>query len=241
MLRLPTSWGGSLFFYYSVTYTISQAVNWILAHVYSNWDFLLHDFSSPLASEHLSSVRLKLFAGKIHEKGALLTACWEFIDCTIREICRPTKWQRECCNGYRHMHAVKYSAVKAPDGLIDHLWGPFEESGLLSKCNEFASSYYLFGDPTYPVSSVLLSSFDNSTLTKEEKIFNKRMSSCREAVEWGFRIYHSPIGLQYRVATILTNIHVCLYGCETYFYFNCCPPSLENYLKKPDVNSTTKD
>ena len=83
------------------------------------------------------------------------------------------------------------------------------------------------------------------------------MSSCREAVEWGFadilrlwsaldfsynqRIYGSPIGLQYRVATILTNIHICLYGCQTSFYFNCCPPSIENYLKKPNVNSTIKD
>jgi len=74
------------------------------------------------------------------------------------------------------------------------------------------------------------------------------MSSCREAVEWGFadilrlwsaldfsynqRISGSPIGLLYRVATILTNIHICLYSCQTSFYFNCCPPSIENYLEE---------
>jgi len=126
----------SMFFQYPSS-TILEAVNWILAHIHSNWDFLLHDFDSPLTSEHLSPARLRLFALKIHDKGAPLMACSGFIDCTIREICRPTKWQRECYNGYKHMYAVKYSAVKAPDGLIHHLWGPFEgkknDNALLSE------------------------------------------------------------------------------------------------------------
>jgi len=86
------------------------------------------------------------------------------------------------------MHAVKYSAVKAPDGIIYHLWRPFEgrrndnallsESELLIRCKQFAPSFYLFGDPAYPVSSVLLSPLDSSKLTKEEKEFNQKMSSC---------------------------------------------------------------
>ncbi|PUU82162.1 hypothetical protein B9Z19DRAFT_942360, partial [Tuber borchii] len=100
----------AIFFPYSPG-TILEAVNWILSFIYQNWDFLLHDFNSRLASEHLSTTKLDLFASKIHAKGAPLKACWGFIDCTIREICRPTRWQKECYNGYKHMHAVKYSAV----------------------------------------------------------------------------------------------------------------------------------
>ncbi|KAG0634770.1 hypothetical protein HOY80DRAFT_864089, partial [Tuber brumale] len=83
----------------------------ILLFIYRNWDFLLHDFNSRLASEHLSTTKLDLFASKIHAKGASLKACWGFINCTIREICHPSRWQKEYYNGYKYMYAVKYSAV----------------------------------------------------------------------------------------------------------------------------------
>ena len=75
------------------------------------------------------------------------------------------------------------------------------------------------------------------------------MSSCREAVELGFTdvlrlwtsldfkgtqwVFTSPIGFQYRLAVILTNIYICLYGSETSFYFNCSPPTLSQYLVSP--------
>ncbi|KAG0643217.1 hypothetical protein HOY80DRAFT_1096339 [Tuber brumale] len=183
----------------------NQAVNWILSFIYQNWNFLLHDFNSQLASEHLSTTKLDLFASKIHAKGALLKVCWGFIDCTIREICHPTQWQKECYNGYKHMHAVIYSTVKAPDGRRNDN-ALLSDSELLSRCQKFTPSFYLYGDPTYPVSTALLSPFDDFSSTQH--------------------IYSSPIGIQYRVATILTNIHICLYGSETSFYFNCCPPTL---------------
>jgi len=232
----------SIFFQYSPS-TISKATNWLLTHIHKNWDFLLQDFNSRLAAQHLSPIRLELFASRIYAKGAPLTRCWGFIDCTIREICRPTRWQRECYNGYKHMHAVKYSAVNAPDSIIYHLWGRLEgrrndnallsDSQLLIRCKQFAPSFYLFGDPAYPVSTVLLSPLDSSRLTNVEKEFNWKKSSCREVVEWGFadiirlwsaldfsytqRIYSVPVGIQYRVATILTNIHIYLYSSETSF------------------------
>ena len=218
----------------------------------------MHDFNSQLSSKYLSPLRLELCASKIYPKGGPLLACWGFIDCTIRGICHPTRWQKECYNGYKHMYAVKYSAVKAPDGIIHHLWLPFEgqrndnalstDSELLIRCKQFAPWFYLFGDPAYPVSSVLLSPFYSSKLTKEDQEFNQKMSPCWEVVEWDYadiiwlwsvldfsdtqRIYSVPLVIQYHVATILTNIHTCFYGSETSFYFNCCPPSIENYLKK---------
>ena len=120
----------AIFFQYCPS-TISEATNWILAHIHKSWDFLLHDFNSRLASEHLSPLRLELFASKIYAQGAPLPACWGSIDCTIWEICCPTRWQKECYNGYKHMHAVKYSAVKAPDGIIYHLWGPLKDEGMI--------------------------------------------------------------------------------------------------------------
>ena len=76
--------------------------------------------------------------------------------------------------------------------------------------------------------------------------FNKAMSSARECVEWGFadivrlwgfldhslshKILHSPVGVHYRIGVFLTNIHICIYGSEMSIYFNCAPPTLEEYL-----------
>jgi hypothetical protein len=231
----------------------------VLRYIYLNWDHLLCDFSSPAASRLLNTERLEFFASRVHEKGAPLRNCWGFIDCTIRKICRPTVWQQTCYNGYKHLHALKYSAVKCPDGLIYHLAGPMEgrrndnallsASSLLSRCRNHAPGFILYGDPAYSINDVIISPFDNTTLTAQQLEFNKRMSSCREAVEWGFadvarlwsaldftpsqRVFVSPIGVQYRVAVLLTNIHICLNASQTSWFFRCCPPSVEEYLQTP--------
>jgi hypothetical protein len=249
-----------LFFGYSES-TISEATHWVLYHIYKYWDFLLDDFASPLAKKHLSTDRLKLFAQKIHQNGAPLDCCWGFIDCTIRRIARPTKHQQDLYNGYKHMHALKYSAVKCPDGLIYHLHGPFEgrrndnallqDSKLLTRCKARASEFYLYGDAAYPMSDALISPYDGANPPQDEKDFNQAMGSCREAVEWGFadvlrlwsaldftpgqRLFQVSPGMQYRVATVLTNIWICLHGSNTSLYFDCCPPRLEDYLQKPNI------
>jgi hypothetical protein len=236
-----------------------EITTWTLKFIYDNWDHLLSDFSSPSASKLLSMDRLQLFARRVHEKGAPLANCWGFIDCTIRKICRPTLWQQICYNGYKHLHALKYSAVKCPDGLIYHLAGPMEgrrndnallsASTLLPRCRARAAGSVLYGDPAYSINDVIISPYDNAILTPQQQEFNKRMSSCREAVEWGFadiarlwcaldftpgqRLFLSPVGIQYRVAVLLTNIHICLNGSQTSLYFRCSPPALEQYLQTP--------
>lgn len=108
-------------FGYSYT-AISECTNWVLKFILEHWDFLLRNFESG----HLGLSRLSVFAQKIYNKGAPLDKCWGFIDCTIQQICRPKKWQREMYNRYKHMYALKYSAVKSLDGLIYHLFGPWE-------------------------------------------------------------------------------------------------------------------
>jgi hypothetical protein len=178
-----------------------EATHWVLYHIYKNWDFLLDDFASPLAKKHLSTDRLKLFARKIHENGAPLDCCWGFIDCTIRAISRPSKHQQDVYNGYKHMHALKYSAVKCSDGLIYHLHGPFEgrrndnallqDSKLLYRCKIYASDngFYLYGDAAYPLSHSIISPYDGANPSQEEKAFNSAMGSFREVVEWVSQMY----------------------------------------------------
>lgn len=73
------------------------------------------------------------------------------------------------------------------------------------------------------------------------------MSSLRVTVEWWFakilqifsfvdykknlKICKQNVAKFYKVATILTNCHTCLYGSEGSGYFNSSVPQLENYLR----------
>jgi len=232
---------------------ISECTNWMLSWIFDHWDHLLQDF----ASGHLMHTRLQLFTCKIKEHGTPLPNVWGFIDCTIQPIARPMTWQRICYNSHKTVHSLKYSAVKSPDGLIYHLFGPYEgrrndnaqlnDSGLIKRCLQNAPSFCLYGDSAYPISSVLLSPFLKADLTAEERAWNVAMSARRECVEWGFadilrlwrhltdkdnqRLLPRLLSQMYRVAVILTNIHTCLYGCQTTVYFNCPPPTLSAYLR----------
>jgi len=198
----------------------------------------------------------------VFEKGKALKDCWGFIDCTIRGICRLTLWQRTDYNTHHKHHAVKYSAVKCPHGLIYHLYGPVEgrrndnmllrQSGLLERLENHASCFGLYSDPAYPVSQVLCSPVSRLELGFAEQEFNRPMSSCRECVEWGFAdiirlwayldydkeqaLFKTAIGRQYRFGTLLTNIHICLYGSETSLYFNCAPSLLCTYCNLKNKN-----
>jgi hypothetical protein len=106
--------------------------------------------------------------------------------------------------------------------------------------------YVLYGDPAYPLSQYLQCPFRGAFLTAMQEAFNRSMSPVREPVEWGFgkilqqfayldfkknlKIYLSPIGQYYAVGAILTNCHTTMYSSQTSMYFNCPPPSLEQYL-----------
>ena len=75
---------------------------------------------------------------------------------------------------------------------------------------------------------------------------NSIMSRIRIAVEWSFgkiitqnafldfwknqKIQMSPLAKYYHVATLLTNMHTCLYGAEHCNYFEILPPTLDEYM-----------
>ncbi|RPB06403.1 hypothetical protein P167DRAFT_561165 [Morchella conica CCBAS932] len=193
---------------------ISECINWALDFIDGRWSLLLQDFDSGLLPESI----LSTFASVIHKKGAPLDSCWGFLDCTIRPICRPTIYQRQAYNGHKKQHALK--GWRNDNHLLD-------SSGLLDRCERNTDkstsdgSYYLYGDRAYPSSRYLLSPFaKGDNISPAEYTFNTQMS----------QVFLSAIGLEYRVAVILTNAHVCLYGSQVSSYFECEPPSLENYL-----------
>lgn len=102
------------------------------------------------------------------------------------------------------------------------------------------------------------SPWNRAFLTPEKLHFNKQMSASGQCVEWAFediirlwsmldfrrsqKLFSSKLDTQYRVATILTNIYVCLRGCQTSKYFGLDPMPIEEYLRfgpKPEYEDHT--
>jgi hypothetical protein len=48
----------------------------------------------------------------------------------------------------------------------------------------------------------------------------------------GQKLMESPLAKHYIVAVFLANCHTCLYGDQHNEYFDCDPPSLDDYLSQ---------
>ncbi|KAF7336366.1 DDE Tnp4 domain-containing protein [Mycena venus] len=185
---------------------ISELVNELSMFLDERWGHLLDFDTNGL----LSPARMQEYADAIHAKGAPLDSVWGLLDCTIRGICRPSRWQQIAYNGYKKIHAIKFQAIKLPNGLIGHLFGPMEgrrndnallaAPHLLENCAQCAFRpradhntpitrryFQIFGDPAYGVSPLLLSPFNaGADRTPEQTKWSHAMSSVRMEVEHGF-------------------------------------------------------
>ncbi|XP_029831683.2 uncharacterized protein LOC115316464 [Ixodes scapularis] len=133
------------------------------------------------------------------------------------------------------------------NGIICELDGPFpghrhdavmlRESGLYDKLERLVqgSTFTIYGDPAYPLRPLLMRPYAGVSLTAQQQEFNRAMSTVRQAVEWGFgktlslfsfvdfkknqKLLLQNVPQMYRVATILTNCHTCLYGSQVAMFF----------------------
>ena len=104
----------------------------------------------------------------------------------------------------------------------------------------------LFGDPAYGLDEQIISPFPKPGRTDNQQEWNTKMSKVRIEVEHGFalvtnnwrllkaewklRVFLSPVGRYYRVGVLLTNALACLRPNQVSQYFDCTPPSLEDYF-----------
>lgn len=115
-------------------------------------------------------------------------------------VCRPSQHRRVMYNGHKRLHALKFQAVTAANGMIAHLYGPMEGrrhdcyllrmSGLLNQLEERSFNtagrvMCIYGDPAYPLRAHLQAPFKGN-LTPQQSDYNKSMSSVRISVEWLF-------------------------------------------------------
>jgi nuclease HARBI1 len=98
---------------------ISEIVKELSTYLDETWKHLL-DFDH----QHLlSTANLAHYARAIHQAGAPLHTIWSFIDCTLRQMCRPSQWQRQAYSGHKKYHCLKFQALSLPNGLFGHLFG----------------------------------------------------------------------------------------------------------------------
>lgn len=110
-------------------------------------------------------------------------------------------------------------------------------------------TFQIFGDPAYGVGPFIQSPFAGvGVRTVEEQEWNAEMSAVRIEVEhafgivqntfpflnagWKMHLYSSPVGRYYRVGVLLTNCLNCLHPNQVATYFDCPPPTLQDYLHR---------
>jgi hypothetical protein len=121
------------------------------------------------------------------------------------------------------------------------------EDKLTALNDHHGSQWHVYGDSAFTLTRVVQTGFrESSNPSNSNALYTYLMNSGRIAVEWGFgrvsnlwkyldyskqlRMHSSPLGSAYRVATCLTNMKTCLEGCQTTSYFQCEPPTLEEYI-----------
>jgi hypothetical protein len=185
--------------------SISQVVNGLAIWIDEEWQHLLDfDYEHLLSRENLAR-----YAKALQRAGVPQVLIWAFIDCTIRQMCKPSFWQHQAYNGHKKFHALKFQALSLPNSIVAHLFGPEEgqrndnylawKSGIWEKCRQHAIRigadentpigehyYHVFRDPTYGLSPALLSPFTSPSV--EQREWNGLMSSVCISVEHTFGI-----------------------------------------------------
>ena len=131
-----------------------------------------------------------------------------------------------------------------------HDWTLHTRSGLDTHLPEVldigGKRYCIFGDSGYNRRWFMEIPFQGSNLSAQQVAFNKAVSSARITVEWIFKevklyfttmdykrkmkVFESPVGSLYLAAMLRSNMRNCIYRNQVASYFNCTPPTLEDYL-----------
>ena len=237
---------------------LAKIANHMLDVLLEKHDRLLTNLSSLT---WLTEDQLRFFAHSVKKQDSPLHNCVGFIDGTIRPTCRPSEYQEAAYSGHKRLHGLNYQSIVFPNGLIGSLIGLYEgrrhnlgmlrDSGVVGQhcpiLHGGEKKFCIFGDAGYTATSLLMAPFRGNRLSKAQKHFNNRMSKVRQSVEWGFglvlgrfkfldskkchKIFANNVVGMYKVAVLLTNCYICIYGNATSKKFVCNAPVLESYLK----------
>lgn len=145
-----------------------------------------------------------MYSECVHNRGGMLEHCTAFLDGTRIQMVRPEGshgTQRSVYSGHKYFHCLSYQTLTTPDGLIFHIYIPFEgrlpdisiynSSGLDAMLEEHSVvngfKYYVYGDKAYLMKLWLIIAYRSSEIESEDHVlFNTSMNKVRTSVEWSY-------------------------------------------------------
>eukprot|EP00171_Calliarthron_tuberculosum_P002315 IDg2315t1 len=170
-------------------------------HAIHSW---LHALSCVVSHRQLDGLTLRSYSKALlaaFRAGLSTEQYWAFAPRDYAE-------QNVMYNDHKRKHALKYQVVTAPDRLILHAAGPLEG-------RKHDWTLYLRSGLDEELASLLFIS--EST----QKAFSKEMSAARVTVEW----YFKEVKLYWTTVDFKKKLRI-----SESPYFNCHPPSIEEYL-----------
>jgi nuclease HARBI1 len=188
-------------------YFFGRSAAWV-SHIYN--DVLQHLNNRYADFLHFDPIRVNLstigaYCQAIEEVAGPVRT-WGFIDGTLRPHLRPMVDEAAYYTAYKKVHAMKYEAIMAPDGLMVHLGGPkhsresdwrlWQHVGIGRKLGHMLGHMpvgerpRVYGDRAYFASTYIYGSFRRGPgepyLPFEERQFNAASARHRIVVEQGF-------------------------------------------------------
>ena len=256
-LAYPTRWIDLQFFFGRDKSSLHALFYWAVDHIYNQFHHLLyfdHEAIVPLLPYFAERISTK---GSPYDRcfgfidGTIRSICRPSVDqqefynghdrvhaLKFQSVVSPDGIIRHFFGPVSGRHHDSY--ILAESALLDTL---------SQHCQQHDGTWFhLYGDAGYPLRGYLLTPFHVAALTADEQDLNVRMSKVRESVEWGFhllvsnwafldfsknnKILLSPLDRLYAIAALLTNMKTCLQRNQISYFFECIPPSLEEYLHR---------
>lgn len=158
--------------------------------------------------------------------------------------------QQAWWTGWKKLHGMKWQSITMANGMDFEIWGPvsvrhpdaytlnhskIEEK--LEQCQQGNNlQFKIHGDSAY---------FDDEYLATGG---GRGMASVRESIEWSYKdlkntwkvcewkiclkLKNQPIAKMMLVCFILKNVLTTFYGCQTAEYFQCMPPTFDDYISQ---------
>jgi hypothetical protein len=185
-----------------------KSISW-MSRIITTLRKMLFNFCHPhmRTPPVLSSVDLGRFTNAVKNVSGL-DVCFGFLDGTVRPICRPSVGQKECYNGKDRLHAIKFQVCSTPDGIIQHIDGPWPGRrhdhhmvnsapvSTASPClvswilahppTAYGTNHIVYADQGYYSQPGIETPWPDGAFNAEHQAFNDMMKASRIAVEWEF-------------------------------------------------------
>jgi len=159
---------------------------------------------STLDRDRMNDDYLRMLCSVHYAQNEVMENIWGFIDGTVRQCCRPVRFQKTVYNGHKKVHAIKFQSCVAWDGMISHLNGPwvgsrhdsgiFQDSGLHDvletlpyvRFGNATTPVALYADDGYALSERVFCPHPDGRINARHQAFNTAMSNSRITVEWSY-------------------------------------------------------